>query len=433
MPARWVGETFPRVRRNVIFTRSASSKADLAERRELALGLARQPRVLSAAWTRTNQGESNVRSYTSLALGCVFSLSVAACGSSSDDPSGSGPPEFGGPPPGAAGSNGTVPPVTAPVNTTPDPVVPASPPIPSSNEGGPDVSGLEPSTPPANEGGSQTPDENTNEEPTQPADPPPAEQPPVEEQPPAEEPQTARTRAFLLFGQSNMYGLPNPQAVDLEINPRVEVLTLQACGRHGVDQWMPAQPPLHGCVGQPSGNVFGPGLGPGDYFARTLAAAFPEDTILLVPNAIAGVSIDVFQPGQAAYNSLLARARIAQQRGEIAGFIFHQGESDCGSPQSRQSWPGRVRNVVDALRSDLGIGDAPFVAGEIIYQFDCAGDMNPVIGSLPNVITNAAVVSANGNFGAVQGDNFNNLHFDLAAQRELGRRYGEAMLGLLQP
>jgi hypothetical protein len=324
--------------------------------------------------------------------------------------------------------------VTTPVDTTPDPITPAPPsnPTPAGNEGGPDVSELDPSTPPADLGGGQQPsDDNVNEQPPA-AEEPPAEQPPVE-QPPVEDPQTPRTRAFLLFGQSNMYGLPNPQAEDLEINPRVEVLTLQACGRHGVDQWMPAQPPLHGCVGQPSGNVFGPGLGPGDYFARTLAAAFPEDTILLVPNAIAGVSIDVFQQGQAAYNSLLARARLAQERGEIAGFIFHQGESDCGSPQSRQSWPGRVRNVVQALRTDLSIGDVPFVAGEIIYQFDCAGDMNPVINSLPNVITNTAVASADGNFGAVQGDNFNNLHFDLAAQRELGRRYGEAMLGLLQP
>jgi hypothetical protein len=238
---------------------------------------------------------------------------------------------------------------------------------------------------------------------------------------------------FLLFGQSNMYGLPNPQAEDLQVIPRVEVLTLEQCGRHGVNQWMPAQPPLHGCVGQPSGSVFGPGVGPGDYFARTIADAFPEDTILLVPNAIPGVSIDVFQPGQQAYNSILARARMAQERGEIAGMIFHQGESDCGSPQSRGSWPGRVKNVVDGLRSDLGIADVPFVAGEIIRLFGCANDMNPVIGSLPNTITNAGVVSSQGNFGAVQGDNFNTLHFDLAAQREFGRRYAQAMLELLSP
>ena len=322
-----------------------------------------------------------------------------------------------------------MPPAAAPVDGTPEPAAPAPVnPTPAGNEGGPDVSGLQPSEPPPNAEGSggQPPDDGATPDPaTPPVEPPPAEPPPAE---PA-----ARTQVFLLFGQSNMYGLPNPQAADLEVNPRVEVLTLEACGRHAANQWMPAQPPLHGCVGQPSGNVFGPGLGPGDYFARTIAAAFPEDTILLVPNAIPSVSIDVFQPGQQAYNSILARARMAQERGEISGIIFHQGESDCGSPQSRASWPGRVKTVVDRLRSDLDIGEAPFVAGELLYLFGCSGDMNPVINSLPNVITNAAVASANGNFGAVQGDNFNNLHFDLAAQREFGRRYGEAMIRLLQP
>jgi hypothetical protein len=243
----------------------------------------------------------------------------------------------------------------------------------------------------------------------------------------------ARTQVFLLFGQSNMYGLPAPQTEDLQINPRVEVLTLEACGRHGVNQWMPAQPPLHGCIGQVSTSVFGPGVGPGDYFARAIAAAFPEDTILLVPNAIAGVSIDVFQPGQQAYNSIVTRARMAQERGEISGIIFHQGESDCESPQSQATWPGRVNTVVTQLRSDLGMGNAPFVAGELIYTRGCSRTMNPVINSLPNLIANSAVVSANGNFAAVQGDNYNDIHFELAGQRELGRRYGAAMLGLLQP
>lgn len=385
-----------------------------------------------------------MRSYTSLALGLLLVIAGGACGSEDDTASPSGPPPFSGSVPSTVAPTTPSVPDTAQAPNTPAPdapaaVDPSTPPASSGNEssgneGNPSDAPLEPSTPPPPAGtetgqeGATPPEDGTQ----QPAPPDDTQTPPVEE-PPAEPAPVGQTRVFLLFGQSNMYGLPAPQAEDLVINPRVEVLTLQACGRHGVDQWMPAQPPLHGCVGQPSGNVFGPGLGPGDYFARAIADAFPDDTILLVPNAIAGVSIDVFQPGQQAYNSMLARARIAQERGEISGFIFHQGESDCGSQQSRQSWPGRVKNVVDRLRSDLGAPNAPFVAGEILYLFGCAGDMNPVIDSLPNTISNTAVVSANGNFGAVQGDNYNNLHFDLAGQRELGKRYGAAMLGLLQP
>lgn len=283
----------------------------------------------------------------------------------------------------------------APPNTAP--LQPSDPPAGEDTSGG---AGAEPMVPPE-----QTP-------------PTPTEPPPI----PA-----ARTQVFLLFGQSNMYGVPAPQAQDLEIHPRVEVLTLSACGRHGVNQWMPAQPPLHGCVGQPPGGQFGPGLGPGDYFGKALAAAFPEDTILLVPNAIPGASIDVFLPGQEAYNSILARAQMAQQRGEIRGILFHQGETNCGDPQ----WPGRVDDVVTRLRSDLGIGEVPFLAGEMLYANQggqCGNMMNPVIAMLPAIVSNSFIVSAEGL--GLSPDQYN-VHFNLQGQREFGRRYADVMLGAL--
>jgi hypothetical protein len=249
--------------------------------------------------------------------------------------------------------------------------------------------------------------------------------PPTETDPPPVV--AARTQVFLLFGQSNMYGVPQPDQQDLAINPRVEVLTLQACGTQSVNQWKPAQPPLHGCVGQVNNNPTGPGLGPGDYFGKALADAFPQDTILLVPNAIPGVSIDVFQPGQTAYNSIVTRARMAQERGEIRGIIFHQGENDSG----QGSWPGRVKTVVDRLRSDLQIGDVPFVAGELVYS-GCCANHNALVNQLPNVITNAFVAPANG-LGLLLTDGFGIYHFDTPGQRELGRRYGQIMIDALEP
>src|SRR5690606_6388657 len=115
--------------------------------------------------------------------------------------------------------------------------------------------------------------------------------------------------------------------------------------------------------------------GPGDYFAKVVAEAFPQDTILLVPAAVPGVSIDTFQPGQQNYNNLLNRARMAQQRGEIAGMIFHQGESDF---ETRNTWVQRVATTVNTLRSDLGIGEVPFVAGEL-PDAGCCGAHNTVV------------------------------------------------------
>jgi hypothetical protein len=203
------------------------------------------------------------------------------------------------------------------------------------------------------------------------------------------------------------------------------VLTVTQCERHGINQWVPAQPPLHGCVGQPGNGTQGPGVGPGDYFAKTLADAFPEDTILLVPNAVPGVSIDTFQPGQPNYNSLVSRARMAQQRGDIAGMIFHQGETDT----NQMTWPARVKTVVDRLRSDLGTGEVPFIAGELLIG-GCCQVHNNLVNQLPTLITSTSVARANG-FAAVTDDGFGNLHFDLPSQREFGRRYGQLMIDAL--
>jgi hypothetical protein len=370
-----------------------------------------------------------MRAYTCLALGFLGAVAVGACGSAEDDTPGAGVPPFTEQPAsGSAGQPGQT--GVTPVNTSSDSpaaIEPGASAAGTGNEGTPDVTALDPSDPPPGSGsggagGAVTQPQgtagqdtggggSTGEGAAGTASVPPDE---VEPPPPS-------TQVFLLFGQSNMWGVPNPQAQDLVINPRVEVLTMTSCGRHGTNQWVPAQPPLHGCVGQAGTGTMGPGVGPGDYFGKALAEAFPQDTILLVPNAIPGVSIDVFQPGQAAYNSTLARARMAQQRGEIRGIIFHQGETDSG----QDTWPVRVRTVVDRLRADLGIDNVPFVAGEL-PETGCCGGHNTFVAQLPSVIDNAHVVPSDG-LGILP----DNLHFHVEAQRTFGRRYGEVMLDAL--
>jgi hypothetical protein len=354
-------------------------------------------------------------------------LVCGACSSSSgDSPSGVAPafsgtfnPSQPAPPAGSPG-------VTE--NSEPnEPAPSANPPSNVETAVGNNVP-LVPSQPVTGGGGGG---ETTPPEPT-PAPPAPAEMPPTQPTEPAPPtPPVARTQVFLLFGQSNMWGVPNPQQQDLAINPRVEVLTINACATQQANQWKPAQPPLHGCVGQIGTGGQGPGVGPGDYFAKTVADAFPNDTILLVPGAVPGVSINTFQRGQQNYTNLLNRARMAQQRGEIRGMIFHQGESDAAQPNG---WPMLVKNVVDALRSDLGIPEVPFIAGELVHNPPgCCEGHNAFIAQLPNVISNTFVALADDNFAVVPAsrDMYGTLHFDLTAQREFGRRYGELMVRAL--
>lgn len=236
---------------------------------------------------------------------------------------------------------------------------------------------------------------------------------------------------YLLIGQSNMEGAPRPQAQDAAPDPRVKVLAYAYYPRLGrkYNEWSVAVPPLH------SINL---GVGPGDYFAKSLIASMPEGvTIGLVPCAIAGVDIDYFRKGvvssrrsefrippdnerPGAYEWVLERARIAQKYGVIKGILFHQGESDNGSVE----WIGKVNGMVADLRSDLGIPDAPILIGELLRGGACEGH-NQIIGQAVETIPKAFLVSSEGLKGIDQ------FHFNLEAQRELGRRYAEVMLRAL--
>lgn len=227
-------------------------------------------------------------------------------------------------------------------------------------------------------------------------------------------------QVYLLLGQSNMWGVSPPEEQDRTINPSIEVMALTTCDGQAIGEWYPASPPLHGCVGVGKGN---PGVGPGDTFAKTIAEAYPEDTILLVPNAIPGESIDTFLPGEPAYTSIISRAKKAQQRGIIRGIIFHQGESDTG----QETWLDRVEAMIETLRADLAIASAPFVAAELPYAGCCGKLHNPIINRLPERVADSHVVSSAGL--AIMDDG---LHFDTPANRELGRRYARVMLPLLE-
>jgi hypothetical protein len=236
---------------------------------------------------------------------------------------------------------------------------------------------------------------------------------------------------FLLIGQSNMEGQAQPQAEDRTTDERVKVLAYNDCPNlsRTYNEWYTAAPPLHSCYA---------GVGPGDYFGKALAAAYPEATIGLVPCAISGVDIDFFRKGVTsarrsefpippdnhwggAYEWVIERARIAQETGVIKGILFHQGESDTG----QAVWVDKVKGMVTDLRADLGLGEVPFVAGELLYGGCCASH-NPIINQLPGQVANAFVVSAMGLAGADEA------HFDLAGQRELGARYAQTMLDALR-
>jgi hypothetical protein len=105
---------------------------------------------------------------------------------------------------------------------------------------------------------------------------------------------------------------------------------------------------------------------------------------------------------------------------------LHQGESNTNDKE----WPNKVKSVYENLLKDLSLKaeDVPLLAGEVVNadQHGACASMNKIIGDLPRTIPTAHVISSQG--CASRSDH---LHFTPEGYRELGKRYGEAMLSLL--
>ncbi len=248
---------------------------------------------------------------------------------------------------------------------------------------------------------------------------------------------------YLCFGQSNMEGNARPEQQDFEgVSPRFRMMAAvdnPSAGRVK-GEWYTATPPL--CREHT-------GLTPADWFGRTMVDNLPENVRVGVINvAIGGCSIEAFLPDSIAnyaankapdwmkgmlaaydndpYGRMVEMARLAQKDGVIKGILMHQGETNTGDPR----WPGQVKRVYDNLLRDLGLQGqvVPLLVGEVVNgdRGGVCASHNEVIARVPELIPSAYVISSSGCTNA-----WDNLHFDAAGYRELGRRYASKMLQLL--
>src|SRR4051812_6220136 len=217
---------------------------------------------------------------------------------------------------------------------------------------------------------------------------------------------------FLCFGQSNAEGFPGLEEQDKAgVDPRLQMLAAVDFPEMNrkAGNWYPAVPPL--C--RPHN-----GIGPADYFGRTLVAALPKDVRVGVLNvAVGGCKIELFDKdhyqdyaatapdwmtgiikayGGNPYARLVDMAKLAQKAGVIKGILLHQGESNTGDKE----WPRKVKLVYDNLLKDLNLDAAqvPLLAGEVVgadQKGQCAA-MNPIIDELPKTIPTAHVISSKG-------------------------------------
>jgi alpha-L-fucosidase 2 len=247
---------------------------------------------------------------------------------------------------------------------------------------------------------------------------------------------------FLSLGQSNMEGVPGIEEQDKgPVDKRFQVLAaVDFPAQNRVKgNWYTATPPL----ARPQN-----GIGPSDYFGRTMVAHLPPNIKVGVINvSVAGCKIELFDKdhytsyaetapswmkgiigayGGNPYQRLVDMAKLAQKRGVIKGILLHQGESNTGDKE----WPKKVKRVYDNLIKDLNLKskDVPLLAGEVVGadQNGACASMNAIIRDLPKTIPNSSVISSAG--CPCLPDR---LHFTPAGYRELGMRYGKKMLSLL--
>lgn len=247
---------------------------------------------------------------------------------------------------------------------------------------------------------------------------------------------------YLCFGQSNMDGAAKAEEVDKQgVDERFQVLwTVESPSlNRKAGNWYPALPPLCRTYS---------GLGPADYFGRTMVANLPANVRVGIVNvAVPGCKIELFdQAGYEAYAAtapdwmkgiikdyhgnpyahLVAMAKLAQKDGMIKGVLLHQGESNTNDKE----WPAKVKGIYDSLLRDLDLkpDSVPLLAGEVVHadQGGRCASHNAIIAELPRVIPNAYVISSSGCTAAPD-----HLHFNAAGYRELGTRYAEKMLSVM--
>jgi len=229
---------------------------------------------------------------------------------------------------------------------------------------------------------------------------------------------------FLLVGQSNMAGRGVVTPADKV--PQARVVMLNQAGK-----WVPAVDPMH--FDKPAAV----GVGLGRTFGMAVAEASPGVTIGLIPCAVGGSPIGVWEAGayyeptkSHPWDDAIRRAKLAMRAGTLKGILWHQGESDSSAGLAPQ-YEAKLHDLIARFRAELQAPAVPFIAGQLGVFADSPWNefkvqVDGVHRGLPRRVAQTAFVSSEGLNH--KGDK---VHFDAESYRELGRRFAAVYLKLV--
>ncbi|WP_299733775.1 sialate O-acetylesterase [uncultured Tateyamaria sp.] len=233
----------------------------------------------------------------------------------------------------------------------------------------------------------------------------------------------SRTRVLALMGQSNMVGFAPFDGGAAYPGGVLQVARSGRASGGNSGDIVAAQTLLDHYDGDPSF------MGPALQFAIDYAAAHPNDTLLLVPDAkgATGLAAGQWTKGGFYYDTAVARVNAVLADNptfEFCGILWHQGESDAGSAGDAAAYATRLDTMIADMRTDITGADAdtPFIAGGMVPDW-VAADANrqtvqAALSDTPNRVSRAGFADSAGLSPLPDG-----IHFDAAALRSLGSRY----------
>lgn len=217
---------------------------------------------------------------------------------------------------------------------------------------------------------------------------------------------------YLLVGQSNMAGRGKIDSLSIPNNPRIVMLTDK-------NKWVIAKDPIH--FDKPKVVGVGPGLA----FGQKMLTFEKNKNVKigLIPCAVGGTTIDMWQPGKDAYDGqyypyddAIKRLHIAMQDGIIKGIIWHQGEGDSNEEKAKV-YIEKLQKLINLFRNEIGNPRVPFVAGELGHYRENYMLINNELKKLPGIVPLSAIATSEELI-----HNGDGTHLDSKSARELGER-----------
>ena len=218
-------------------------------------------------------------------------------------------------------------------------------------------------------------------------------------------------KSFLMIGQSNMAGRGFIHEVPPIYNERIQML------RNG--RWQMMTEPIN--YDRPVSGISLAGS-----FADMWCRQNQEEVIGLIPCAEGGSMLDEWAVDGVLFKHAITEAKFAMQSSDLAGILWHQGESDSANGNYKVYYDKLLR-IIEALRKELNIPNIPIMIGGLgdFLGKEGFGKSCTEYKYVNQELQRFAFEQDNCYFVTAKEltSNHDGIHFDAISQRKFGVRY----------